>query len=101
MRTAVIGFLVLGFSAACSETAPVASLGVDRMQVAGVEEGDMLKLRGGPGLGFETYAGLPNGTILRVRNCRQVGGTRWCEVALDRAPGLGGFVSETYLRPLG
>lgn len=69
-----------------------------RYEVYGVEEGDMLKLRGGPGTGFDVIIGLPNGTILRVYDCTQTGGTRWCEAALDRAPETRGYVSWAYLR---
>nr|WP_245306343.1 SH3 domain-containing protein [Roseovarius aestuariivivens] len=79
-------------------TAPIERY--NRAEVVGVEEPDMLKMRAGPGTGYDIKVGLPNGTILRVENCSRIGGTRWCEVALDRRPGLRGYVSETYLRPL-
>ena len=69
-------------------------------EVAGVEAGDMLKLRAGPGLGYEIIVGLPNGTLMRTGACNRVGGTVWCEAALDRDPGTKGYVSETYLRKL-
>lgn len=99
MRRPLSILAALGLLSACSEGAPVTAFAADIYEVHGVEEGDMLKLRGGPGLGFETRVGLPNGTLVRVRDCKRVGGTRWCEVALDRAPGLTGYASETYLRP--
>lgn len=69
-----------------------------RHVVHGVEEGDMLKLRAGPGTGFIVIAGLPNGSVVRVHGCDQTGGTRWCKVALDRAPRLKGYVSSAYLK---
>lgn len=69
-----------------------------RLEVQGVEEGDMLKMRMGPGTGFNVVVGLPNGTIVRVHSCQQTGGTRWCKVGLDQAPGLRGYVSRAYLR---
>ncbi len=72
----------------------------ERFEVYGVDEGDMLKLRGGPGTGFDVIVGLPNGTVLRVYECTQTGGTRWCEAALDRAPETTGYVSWAYLREL-
>lgn len=72
----------------------------DRHEVFGVDGDDMLKMRGGPGTGFSVIVGLPNGTIVRVQDCQQTGGTRWCKVALDRAPGLKGYVSWAYLREL-
>ncbi|EPX78335.1 SH3 domain-containing protein [Salipiger mucosus] len=71
-----------------------------RHEVYGVEEGDMLKLRGGPGTGFDIYTGLPNGTVVQVHECTPTGGTSWCEVSLERARGLRGWVSEAYLREL-
>lgn len=97
LRVSLI-LMALGVLSACSDSAPIAAFQQTRSEVHGVEDGDMLKLRAGPGRGFDTYAGLPNGTIVRVRTCSRVGGTRWCEVALDRAPGLTGYVSQTYLR---
>lgn len=99
MRKTLSIIAALGFLSACADTTPVTAFTSDIYEVYGVEEGDMLKLRGGPGTGFETRVGLPNGTLVRVRDCNRVGGTRWCDVALDRAPGLTGYASETYLRP--
>lgn len=69
-------------------------------EVAGVEEGDMLKLRAGPGTGFDVISGLPNGTRLRVTTCERNGATRWCKAFLQEARGLDGYVSFSYLRPL-
>lgn len=66
--------------------------------VVGVEAGDMLKMRAGPGIGFRVIVGLPNGTIVRVQDCEQTGGTRWCRVVLKEARTLRGYVSWTYLR---
>jgi uncharacterized protein YraI len=80
------------------ETAAAASLG--RYEVFGVEDGDMLKMRGGPGTGYVVIVGLPNGTALRVHSCEQTGGTRWCRVSLERARGLKGYVSWAYLRKI-
>ncbi len=69
----------------------------DNYQVAGVDEGDMLKLRAGPGTGFQILAGLPNGTTLRLQSCQQTGGTRWCKVSSQQSRGLNGYVSWAYL----
>ncbi len=71
-----------------------------RYEVYGVEGDDMLKMRAGPGIGYNVIVGLPNGTVVRVRSCQQTGSTRWCKVALDRAPGLKGYVSWAYLREM-
>jgi uncharacterized protein YraI len=92
--TAVVTVLGLGVLAGCAPLA--ATLGHD-YQVSGVEEGDMLKLRAGPGTGFQILAGLPNGTALRVESCQQTGGTRWCKVTSPQSRGLNGYVSWAYL----
>ncbi len=73
-----------------------ASLG--RYVVFGVEGEDMLKMRAGPGTGYNVIVGLPNGTVLRVHSCEQTGSTRWCSVSLDRARSLRGYVSWAYLK---
>ncbi|SDY06888.1 SH3 domain-containing protein [Citreimonas salinaria] len=79
-------------------TAAPAAAQSGRYEVFGVAEDDLLKLRAGPGTGFVVVAGFPNGTALRVYECTQTGGTRWCEVAMERARGLRGYVSFAYLR---
>lgn len=66
-------------------------------KVTGVDEGDMLKLRAGPGLGYSVIVGLPNGTELINRGCDRVGSTPWCAVSLKVAPRLKGYVSGHYL----
>jgi uncharacterized protein YraI len=67
-------------------------------EVAGVEAGDMLKMRAGPGTGFDVIAGLPNGSVLRIYSCERTGGTRWCEASSKEARGLRGYVSFAYVR---
>jgi len=75
--------------------------GLDRVYVvSGVEEGDMLKLRAGPGIGFRIVAGFPNGTALRVYSCEQTGSTRWCKVALNTSRATTGYVSWAYLKEI-
>jgi len=101
MHKTSLSLVAFALLSACADTTPAAMVQQDRLEVFGVEDGDMLKLRAGPGTGFDTIVGLPNGTMLRVRDCSRNGGTRWCEAALDRAPGLRGYVSETYLRTPG
>ncbi len=100
MRSAVFLPLMAFFlgTIVLAQSATAASLG--QYEVFGVEDGDMLKLRAGPGIGFNVIVGLPNGTALRVHSCEQTGGTRWCRVSLQRARGLKGFVSWAYLRKL-
>ena len=69
-------------------------------EVVGVEEGDMLKVREGPGTGYKVIVGLPNGTALRIHDCDQIGSTAWCKVSLKRARGLKGYVSWNYLQEI-
>ena len=71
-----------------------------RYVVQGVEEGDMLKLRSGPGTGFIAVLGLPNGTEVNVESCEPNGNTSWCRVTLDGGPGVTGYASKAYLRKL-
>lgn len=71
----------------------------DRVQVTGTGADDMLKLRSGPGLGFNVVLGLPEGTQLRRRDCVTEVGQRWCRVTLAGAPGIDGYVAADYLTP--
>ncbi len=100
MRNIIFTILATGTLSACGDTLPVLPGSATRYEVYGVEEGDMLKVRGGPGTGFDVYAGLPNGTIVKAYDCARLGHSRWCKVALDRSPGLVGYVSQAYLRKL-
>jgi len=77
---------------------PAAAASLGYYEVHGVEDDDMLKMRAGPGIGYKVILGLPNGTVLRVQDCQQTGGTRWCRVTLKQARGLKGHVSWAYLR---
>ena len=78
--------------------APLPALAAGFSEVTGVEAGDMLKLRSGPGLGYRVVVGLPNGTQLRNHGCDRVGGTPWCKVSLREVRGLKGYVSGHYLK---
>ncbi len=68
-------------------------------EVTGVEGDDMLKLRAGPGTDFRVIVGLPNGTVLRLHSCEQIGSNEWCKVSLKEARALKGYVSWHYLTP--
>lgn len=76
--------------------APAAFAGT--VEVVGLDEDEMLKLRSGPGTGYKVIVGLPNGTQLRTHGCDRVGGTSWCKVSLRQARGLRGYVSGHYLK---
>lgn len=71
-----------------------------RYEVAGVESDDMLKMRAGPGVGFVSVLGLPNGTVVDVRSCEPNGNTAWCNVSIGGPNGTEGYVSKAYLRKL-
>ena len=100
MRRAILTALAVGMIGAMMGTTPAEAGSLGRFEVYGVDEDDMLKLRGGPGTGFSVIVGLPNGTVLRVHSCERTGSTRWCRVSLERARGLKGYVSQAYLRKL-
>lgn len=100
MRRVVTALLAVVLLGGFGMAAPADAASLGRYEVHGVEDDDMLKLRGGPGTGFSVIVGLPNGTVVRVHSCQQTGGTRWCRVSLQRARGLKGYVSWAYLRKL-
>ncbi|MGL4413098.1 SH3 domain-containing protein [Roseinatronobacter monicus] len=68
----------------------------DRAVVKGAGA-ELLKLRAGPGLGYNIILGLPDGTVVSQRNCVTEVGQRWCRVALHAAPSVTGYVSADYL----
>ena len=72
----------------------------DRTVVTGAGPDELLKLRAGPGLGFNVVLGLPDGTELIRRDCVTEVGQLWCRVSLDVSPGITGYVSEDYLSGL-
>ncbi|PJI92828.1 SH3 domain-containing protein [Yoonia maricola] len=83
-------FLAIGMVmivASCGERTIVERTGPD----------ELLKLRSGPGLGFNIIMGLPDGTELDLRECVTEVGQRWCEVSLKDAPQVTGYVSADYL----
>lgn len=85
---ATIGFLLV---ASCG------GLAGDRTIVEGTGPDELLKLRAGPGLGFNVILGLPDGTLLNRRDCVTEVGQLWCRVSLADAPGITGYVSADYL----
>ncbi len=98
MRNAIFLPLAALFLGTIVNVEPAAAASLGRYEVFGVEDGDMLKMRSGPGTGFNVIVGLPNGTALRVHSCEQTGATRWCRVSLERARRLKGYVSWAYLQ---
>ena len=59
--------------------------------------GELLKLRAGPGLGYNVILGLPDETQLVRRNCVMESMQTWCRVSLADAPSITGYVAEDYL----
>jgi uncharacterized protein YraI len=98
MRGTVFSTLAAAVLAGVLSAGPAAAAWRDRYEVHGVEDNDMLKMRAGPGTGYNVILGLPNGTVLRIHSCQQTGGTRWCNVSLDQARAIKGYVSWAYLR---
>ena len=92
--------LTLLLLVACSGSGSEAPTQTGRYEVYGVDAGDMLKLRSGPGIGYNVIVGLPNTTVLQVYDCQSTGGTRWCSVSLQNAPKTKGHVSQAYLRKI-
>ena len=77
-------------------TACTPALG-QRAIVTGAGPDDLLKLRGGPGLGYKVILGLPDGTALTRHGCVTEVGQLWCRVSLANAPAVSGYVSADYL----
>ena len=76
----------------------VASCGLSGGRTFVERTGDeLLKLRAGPGLGFNIIVGLPDGTALNLHECVTEVGQRWCRVSLSDAPQTTGYVSADYL----
>ena len=69
----------------------------DHTVVEGAGPDEFLKLRAGPGLGYSTILGLPDGTLLVRRDCVTELGQLWCRVSLSAAPQITGYVSADYL----
>jgi uncharacterized protein YraI len=69
----------------------------ERTLVQGTGPDEMLKLRSGPGLGFNIVLGLPDGTVLNLKDCVTEVGQRWCKVSLADAPQISGYVSADYI----
>ncbi len=86
--------LALMVFASCSD------LVSDRTLVEGTGPDELLKLRSGPGLGFNVILGLPDGTALNRRDCVTEVGQLWCRVSLADAPRITGYVSADYLSGL-
>lgn len=90
LRTAIATIFMLVLVSACAATG-------NRTVVAGTGPDELLKLRAGPGLGFNVILGLPDGTQLIRRDCVTEVGQLWCRVSLAASPAITGYVSDDYL----
>lgn len=68
-----------------------------RAVVKGTGPDELLKLRAGPSLGYRVILGLPDGTVLKRRDCVTELGQLWCHVSLADAPSVTGYVSADYI----
>ena len=91
-RTVTLAVFALAFVSACG-----AEMGT-RATVHRVGDDDLLKLRGGPGLGYRVILGLPDGTPLIQRDCVTEVSQLWCRVSLADAPNVTGYVAADYLK---
>ncbi len=88
--------LIIPMLAAFSFLASCTNPPVSRAVVTGANP-ELLKLRGGPGLGYNVILGLPDGTVVIRRDCTTERGELWCRVSLAAAPSVTGFVAARYL----
>ncbi|MCY1704675.1 SH3 domain-containing protein [Pannonibacter sp. SL95] len=65
--------------------------------VTGLQPGDRLNMRAGPGQRFAVLEELPNGTLLRNLGCEAGGQTEWCKVALGNDEGISGWVNRRFI----
>ena len=90
-HTAIPVVLAVLLIAGCDQT-----LG-GRAVVKGTGQEEFLKLRAGPGLGYNVIMGLPDGTAVTRHGCVTELGQLWCKVSLTAGPGVTGYVSADYL----
>ncbi len=93
MNTKTLPLLMaLAILAGCSNSILTNPVAVQR-----TGEGELLKLRAGPGLGYRIILGLPDGTRLQKGSCTTEVGQLWCQVSLADAPQIKGYVAADYL----
>ena len=90
-QTLGTAFLVLTLVAGCSV------VGGNSTVVRGTGPDELLKLRAGPGLGYRIILGLPDGTALTRHGCVTEVGQLWCQVSLNSAQAVKGYVAADYI----
>jgi uncharacterized protein YraI len=96
-RKAILAALA-GAMLATGGAAPALAADRGTYEVHGVGEDDLLRMRAGPGTGYRVILGVPDGTVVRVIDCTQTGGTRWCKATLDQFRDVRGYLSFAYLK---
>ncbi|WP_236638249.1 SH3 domain-containing protein [Mangrovicoccus ximenensis] len=97
-RGGVSGWVAARFLALPGAAAP-APAQHEWTSVTGVPAGDILNVRSGPGTGHGITGALGNGSQVRVLDCRDIGGARWCEIEMQSDMRERGWVNARYLRP--
>lgn len=67
------------------------------VQVTGLQGGDTLNVRSGPGTSFGVVGALTNGTSVRNLGCEMRGNTRWCQIEMMTDMRERGWVAGRYL----
>jgi len=75
-----------------------ASDGGDTMRVTGVASNDVLNVRSAPGTGNRIVGALANGDSVRILDCEDVGGSRWCQIEMMTDMRERGWVNARYLQ---
>ncbi|WP_439527111.1 SH3 domain-containing protein [Pannonibacter sp.] len=65
--------------------------------VTGLQPGDRLNLRAGPGQRFGIIDAVPNGTLLHNLGCEAGGQSEWCKVSLGNEQGISGWVNRRFI----
>lgn len=78
----------------------LAQSGPDFYQVSGLNAGDTLNVRSGPGTGYRVLGVVRQGEVVRNLGCRDSGAPRWCQIE-NQAGTLRGWASGRYLREAG
>ncbi len=96
-RRGLTGMFAIAIAAGVPAATHAEADGPDFYRVVGVAADDMLNLRRGPGMQFETIVGLPAGREVNLLSRETYGTTDWCLIALRETPDLQGFVACRFI----